>query len=123
MGISRAGIAKLVNDAFPKFGDLRTTITYRQITPGTYDPATDTTTDAETDTTVDNVILVGLSKAEYGWFPADRNTQKALIPYNAIPGIQPVETDKLIIDSLEWEIVKIKTPPGAPLYILYIELS
>lgn len=123
MGISKAGIAKLVENAFPKFGDLRTTVTYRQVVPGVYDPVTDTTSDTVTNTTVDNAILASLSKAEYGWFPADRNTQKVLIPYNSLPGVTPGEADKIIINGLTWEIVRIKTPTGAALYIFYVELA
>lgn len=123
MAISAAGIARLVNGAFPKFGTLRTTVTYRAVLPGVYDASTDTTTDVTADTTVPNAILTGLSAAEYGWFPADRNTQKVLIPSLALPGISPKETDKIVIGSDLWEIVRIKTPTGASLYIFYIELS
>lgn len=123
MAITRANLAKLVDKAIQQTGDLRTTITLRRVTPGVYNPTTDTTSDVTSDTVVENVILTSLSKAEYGWFPADRNTQKILLPSLAVAGITPDEADKVLINGETWEIVRIKTPPGDSLYILYVERS
>jgi len=123
MAITRAKLNKIVHGAIKATGELRTSIVYRVVTPGVYDPVTDTTTDVTSDTPLENVVLAGLTQAEYGWFPADRNTQKALIPTLELGTIVPKETDKIVIDSDEWEIVKIKSPPGSPLFVIYIELS
>jgi len=119
LGISAAKISALVQKAFQKTGDLRTTVTFQRLTPGAYDPSTGAVAITEVEYTITNAILTSVSSAEMGWFPADRNTQKLLVAGANLP-VEPTTTDNVVIDGATWEITRVKQVPGDALYILYI---
>lgn len=114
-----AKLRTLVQNAIVSIGDLKDTITYTQVVPGVYDPVTDTTTNT---TTVHNNVdcaLVKLTEDDLDWFPANTNGQKALIPYLNLP-IVPSDDDYVTINSVRWNVHKIKQVPGRSLHIIYI---
>lgn len=119
MGISSAKIQALVKKAFQKTGDLRTTVTFQRLTPGSYDPATGAVAVSEVEYIINNAILTSISSAEMGWFPADRNTQKLLVAGSDLP-VEPTTTDTVEIDGVKWEITRVKQVPGDAIYVLYI---
>lgn len=119
MAVSAAKVKKLVAKGFGKLGTLRTTLTYNRLTSGAYDPAAGAVALSTVSTTITNAIVVGTTAAEQEWFPAERRTQKVLIPSLNLP-IPPTTSDTITIDSVAWEIIKTKEVPGDSLWIIFI---
>jgi hypothetical protein len=123
MAVSAAKIRTLVQKAVnTDIGDLKSSVTYTQVTVGAYDPTTDTNT--LTTTVHSNVAcaLVKVSEQDLDWYPANSRAQKALIPYLNLP-ITPKEDDYLTIDGERWDIVKIKPLPGTPVHVLFLRAT
>ena len=119
MGLKET-IAKSVQGAIKTMGNLRSFVSYVQSTPGAYSPSTDTL--AVTSKTYTNVpcLLVKLSTEDLDWWPGDMKGQKMLLAANDLPGVIPDDTDYVIIDSVVWNIFKIRRVPGDSLFVIFL---
>lgn len=111
-----------VNAALAAAGDTVSTITYRRTTIGVYDPDTDTVGVTNSDTTITDAFVYRLDDRELDYFPADIEMQKVIIHADRL-SFTPESSDYVIINSVEWEVKRIKEYPGAPMYMLYIQKS
>jgi len=112
-----------VKSAFATADDLRTTITYRSITFGTYDPATNTATPTNVEVAVTDVVATGLTEEELDWFPqSDTEKQKLII--SAVPlGLTPSDDDEVVIAGRTWSVKKVKSVPGGSVFIVYVQAA
>jgi hypothetical protein len=123
MAVTAAKIRQLVQKAInTDIGDLKSSVTYVQVTPGNYNPTTDTVSTTETTHSAVQCALVKLSEQDLDWFPANARGQKCLIPYLNLT-ITPKEDDYLTIDGERWDVYKIKPLPGTPVHVLFLRAT
>ena len=113
-------IKTLVEQAIEKLDDLRSYVTYVRVVPGAYNPATDALTNTTTSYTNTPCVLLKLTTEDLDWWPGDLKGQKMLLASNDLVGVIPDDTDHVIIDSLQWNIYKVKRVPGDSLFIIYL---
>ena len=118
MGL-RSDVQGLVTVAFNTIGDLKTAVTYNQVTAiGTYDSATDSV--PKTIVTHDlEVVLASIKENEEDFTDVLVNGQKVLVPFEALP-IVPTENDFFTIGGVTWEIIRRKEAPAESLFIFMI---
>jgi hypothetical protein len=119
MGL-KATISKAIKGGFKSLGDIPTLFTYTSVAPGVYDPVLDETDDVETVYTNVQGLLTSLSEEEVTWFPADRVTQKVILPMEGLT-FDPKGDDYLTIDGVVWQIRRVKDVPGKSVAILFIQ--
>lgn len=100
--------------------ELVTSITYRQIATGAYDPATDTIAETPTNTTVEDAVLAKFKRDEIREGVFEHADQKLLIAADRLPGVTPAVNDRVIIGSVQWNVEEIMGVPGSSLHILRI---
>jgi len=100
--------------------DLVTSLTYRQIATGVYDPATDTVAETPTDTTVADAVLAKFKRDEIREGVFEHADQKLLIAADRLPGITPAVNDRIVIATVVWNVEEIMGVPGSSLHILRI---
>ena len=120
MGLA-ATIASAVTAAFQTVDDLKKTVTYRKITAGGYDAATDTFGDTVTDTILTDVVVTKPTERDYEWFPATDVATKKLIIRAAPLGFEPELKDKVVIDTIEYEVMRSVSVPGSSIYIVFVQ--
>ena len=118
MGL-KATIANAVAAARAAAGDIPILVTYVSVTTGTYDPATNTRTETLVSKDI-KVFNVALTQTEVDYFPADRDTQKLIIVGTDISFI-PKVTDRVTIDTVRWEVKRVKRVPGDGIFIVFIQ--
>ena len=112
-------ISKAVKAAFKATGDLPVCCVYTRVVPGVYDTGTNLMATAEFPITLD-IPFVGLTEAEVDYFPANRNTQKGLIAGADISFV-PSTLDYITIDTVRWEVKRVRRVPGDSLFIVFIQ--
>lgn len=117
---SNTQIKKLVQSAIKKTGDLAARVTYVKVVPGVYNSATDTTNDTLTTYTNVPVVLTNLTEAESEYFLPDKITQKMVLAALDLP-VEPARPDYVLINSVRWEVNRVKTVPGKSLWIVFIQ--
>ena len=98
--------------AFSAIADLLTAVTYRHITPGTYDPAAGTQTPTVTTQSV-SVLLLDYSAREIDRQAIQPGDQKVLCPQSYLSPA-PTLLDEMVVGTDTWAVVRVeKDPAGA----------
>ncbi len=113
-------IKNAVKSALVATDDLSKSVAYVRVTPGGYNPETNALTTVETTTPIEYCVTVNLSEAEVDYFPANRNTQKLLIAAVDLAFI-PAVNDYVLIDTVKWEVKRVKRVPGDSLFIIFVQ--
>lgn len=118
MGLS-ATVASAVATAFTAIDDLKETVTFVDVAAGAYNSATDTYADTETTFSVQAPVL-SPTERELSWFPAtDAITRKIIFKASDI--VLPALKDQVEIGGVRFEIVRIKSVPGASIYVVWVQ--
>ena len=112
-------LIKAVKTASEATGDLRTSVVYHRVTGiGNYDPSLGVSPLTKTTHSI-TIPLVRTKEKEFDSESADKNAQKAIIPYDDLE-FTPSADDYLMIDSEKWEIMDVMRVPGDSVFILMI---
>lgn len=117
MGLAET-VAGAVSQAFDAVDNLKKSITYHAVAVGVYDPVTDTNTEVVTDYTLE-VIESTIKTTEQDWTPVVRDSRKLVIEAADLP-VEPKEQDRVTLDGLNWEIIKINGVPGDSVWMVFI---
>lgn len=110
-----------VGSAFKAVGDLKTAATYVAVTLDAYDPLTNIRATTEVVYTV-NLIEVQIKESEVDWTPQDIETKKLLVSYSDLPIVSPNPIDYVTINSVKWEVIKVKRVPGDSVWQIFVRL-
>lgn len=92
---------------------------------GTYTHIDDTAVyDKETDTMVGSDVVLtnipmvrtSLKANEYDWEKVLQTDSKIIISAISLGDIVPKEDDRIEFENIQWEIIRITTPPSSPSY-------
>ena len=111
-------LRKLAQQAMQSVDDVRTAVTYVQVTPGTYDPAIGDIATTEISHDV-RALFTRLTETEMDWFPGDLKTQKAIVAYLDLP-ITPGRNDYFLVNGERWEIKNSKRVPTDAIWLFYV---
>lgn len=104
--------------AFVAIGDLLTSVTYRHITPGAYNPATGTQTPTVTTQSV-SVLLVDYATREIDGQVIQPGDQKALCPQSYLSPA-PALLDEIVVGSDTWAVVRVAKDPASATWELQV---
>jgi hypothetical protein len=99
--------------------DASITITYVRVTPGAHSAVTDTVTTTEVTQTGLKVIETRIIEDDADYLVANIRMKKLIVPYNSIL-FEPKPEDYVTINSVRWNIHKIKTIPTNAIYTLFV---
>jgi hypothetical protein len=119
MGLS-AKVAAGVATAFTQIGDLKETVTFVDVAPGAYNSATDTFGDSETEYTV-QAPVVSPTDRELSWFPATDAATKKIIFQASDLAVIPALNDQVEIGGVRFEVMRVKSVPGASIYLVWVQ--
>lgn len=120
MGL-KAVVARAALAAFTAAGDLVTSSTYTQVTPGAYDPATDAQADVVVTFTIEMGVLAREKTRETDNKVLSQRTQ-FIVPA-LLMEVVPQVTDRILIKGELYEVNDIKYTPGDPIYTFFIRAT
>lgn len=119
MGL-KATIATAVATAFQAVGDVKRDVTFVQVVLGAYDPESDTYDETKVETTFE-AIAVKPTSVEIEWYPqANRGALKLLVKAADVPS-KPTLEDYFLIDTVQWEVVRVNATPDGSLFIVFLQ--
>lgn len=114
-------VANLTQVAIDLLGDLKVSGTYISVGSGTYDPTTDVMTSTDVTQTSIPMVVTGFDTHELEATKIALVDAKILIAAKDMSTITPKETDRIIAAGRTWQVVRFKSPPSDPLWILYVK--
>ena len=117
MGL-KSNIQSATLGAFASLSDLLTSVTYRHITPGAYNPATGTQTPTVTTQSV-SVLLVDYVAREIDGQVIQPGDQKVLCPQSYLSPA-PALLDEIVIGSDTWAVVRVANDPANAMWELQV---
>lgn len=116
-------VSDLVDSAFIILnqvdGDIVPSVTYRAVSLGAYDPATDSYTETVTETTIANAVRASFKESEKREDIFEFTDKKLIFPSSSLASF-PSVNDRVVIDSVVWNVEENMGVPGDSLRILRI---
>lgn len=97
---------------------LQTSITYTQVTPGSYNTTTGKTTNTETDYTID-IIFYKVRDREVDGIKIKINDIRVIFPQDRL-SFPPSANDYITLNSRKMEIIQVQFDPSNSVYILFV---
>lgn len=111
-------IKTAVSGAMKSLGDLAPSVTYRRVTPGTYDPQTGVINQTVQEYVV-SAVLTSFSLNELDASIVVVTDMKCLIAASDLP-IMPTEHDQIVAKGKTWEVIRLMGVPGDSLYKIHV---
>lgn len=116
----KALLGDLVKVAMDVVDDIKVTVTYTRVSSvDSYDANSDTVATTNTPI-IFQALLSTKSDNEYDYAKMPDDHLKLVVAAQDMP-VFPTKNDKCVINSVTYEVKRIKYVPGDPLFIIYIQ--